>query len=159
VLRSVALAVAVLTASCGYRFVRPSAGLPGEVKAAWVPMLGNLTAEAGAEVFVTQALREQLQRWGALGGPEGPARLEGSVEQVTAGVLLASPGALPGYQLSATLSLKLVVDGETKAQTRVTEREAYLSGADVLLTEANRQAALRRLAETLAREGLDALRR
>lgn len=158
-MRWASLTLVVLSLSCGYRFVRPSAGLPGEVKAAWVPMLGNLTAEAGAEVFVTQALREQLQRWGALGGPDAQARLEGSLDQVTAGVLLASPGSLPGYQLSASLSLKLVVNGETRAQTRVTEREAYLSGADVLLTEANRQAALRRLAGTLAREGLDALRR
>ena len=46
---------------------------------------------------------------------------------------------------------------EVLAETVVSGNEDYPSGADLLLTEANRSAALRRLAEQMMREGYERL--
>lgn len=155
----VVLGAALAVSGCGYRVLRPSSGLPEGIAQAWVPMADNLTAEPQAEVLVTQALRERLGRAGALGDSMADAKVKASLEAVSVGVLVASPNVLPSYELTGVLALRLERGGRVLTSARVVEREGYLSGADVLLTEANRQAALRRLAETLAKEGWDALRR
>jgi hypothetical protein len=66
------------------------------------------------------------------------------------------------YQASAVVLLRLERDGRVLAETEVSGTEDFLPGTagvsgDVLEAEANRQAALHRLAETLMREGYDRL--
>jgi hypothetical protein len=143
---------------CGYRFTPPNASLPGGVRSVNARLLQNRTTEPSVEALVTQALREQLARSGLLGGESAEATLDGAVVSVGNGPLgFGSPGRLPIYRLSVTVQLTLARGGETLAQTSFTEAEEYASGADAVLTEANRAAALRRVCEVIARGGAERL--
>jgi hypothetical protein len=152
-----------LLCACGYRFTAPGGPLPQGIRAAQVPMMGNVTPEPSAETFFTQALREQLQRAGTLGGDAADARIEGTLLAVTSAPMVTSPtGRGPTYRLAAVVQLKLVRSGTVLADIQVAGDEDVqpaLKGTapDVLLTEANRQAGLRRLADTMMREGYERL--
>jgi hypothetical protein len=147
----------LLAASCGYRFTAPGGPLPRGIRAASVPMMSNATPEPSAETLFTQALREQLLRAGTLGGDAADARIEGTVTAVSSGPMIATPGKLPAYRITATVELKLLRGGEILSQAIVTGDEDVLSGANLLGTEANRQAGLHRLADSLMREGYERL--
>jgi hypothetical protein len=149
--------------SCGYRFTAPGGPLPQGIRAVQAPVFANATAEPNAEAFFTQALREQLIRAGTLGGDLAEARIEGTVLSVFS-VPMAVNAGRPTYRLSATVELKLMRGGAVLSATQVSGEEDVLSGqsdagADRLLigTESNRGAALRRLADTLMREGYERL--
>lgn len=150
------LAALLVVSACGYRFTAPGGQLPGGVRFAEAAILENRTAEPGAEVIFTEALRNQLARAAVLSNAP-QARIEGSIDQVSGAPLLAPPGRLPTYRLSASATLRLLKNGEELARAGISGDEEYLSGADVLLTEANRQAALKRLAQNLMREGYERL--
>ncbi len=156
-------AVLLLLCACGYRFTAPGGALPEGIRAVRAPVFENHTGEATAEIFFTQAFREQLTRAGTLGSDDAEAVVEGSLESVTGAVVLAGidrssgQGKLPTYRLSAAVHLRLQKEGRVLSETTVSGSEDYLSGADLLLTEANRSAALRRLAEQLMREGYERL--
>lgn len=154
-----ALVFLLLASGCGYRFTAPNASLPGGVRAAQVPYFQNNSAEPGADVAFTQAAREQLERAGRLGGPDAEAVLLGTVLGVSGGPFLPAPSLprQPVFRLSAVLSLKLQKGGVNLASATVSVTEEFPSGADVLLTESNRMAALRRVAEAAVREGLEQL--
>lgn len=149
--------------ACGYRFTAPGGALPEGVRAVRAPVFDNRTGEPTAELFFTQAFREQLTRAGTLGDEQSEAVVEGSLESVSGAPVLSGIdrttglGKLPTYRLSASVRLRLQMAGRVLAETTVSGSEDYLSGADVLLTEANRSAALRRLAEQLMREGYERL--
>lgn len=158
--RAFALAAALLvTGGCGYRVTAPNAALAGGLKAVAVPLFQNRTAEANAELTFTQAMREQLERAGRLGSGDAEGRLEGTLVAVTGGPYLGAPTLprQPAYRLSAVVELALKKGEQVVATVTVTGNEEFVSGADVLLTEANRAAALTRLADTLMREGLERL--
>ncbi len=146
----------VLLATCGYHFTRPGGVLPEGVEKVHAPVFLNKTPEPGAEALFTQSLREQLLRAGTL-ADEGAAQAElrGTLEAVSGAPLLVEPGKLATYRLNATVTLKLMKGDRVVTQAVVSGSEDYLSGADVLLTESNRQAALHRLADTLMREGYE----
>ncbi len=161
-MRSALALVALLSAGCGYRFAAPGGALPEGIRRIQAPVFDNHTAEPTAEVLFTQAFREQLGRAGVLGGDASEATVTGTLESVSAGVILVSISTdgiarLPTYRLNAMVKLSLVKDERVLAVAVVTGAEDYLSGADLLLTESNRQAALRRLAETMMREGYERL--
>ena len=146
-----------LLASCGYRFTAPNAALP--VRSAHVPFFINRTAEPGAEMAFTQAARDQLERAGRLGGPDAEGVLEGTILAVSSGPFLTAPALprQPVFRMSATISLTLKKNGVVVGGTTVAVSEEFPSGADVLLTESNRAAALRRLADAAVREGFERL--
>lgn len=148
-----------LLASCGYRFTAPNASLPGGVRSAHVPFFINRTAEPGAELPFTQAARDQLERSGRLGGPDAEGELEGTILGVGSGPFLQAPTLprQPVFRMVATLSLTLKKAGVVVGATTVSVSEEFPSGADVLLTESNRAATLRRLADAAVREGLERL--
>lgn len=154
-----AVVLLLLLSSCGYRFTAPNASLPGGVRAVQVPFFINRTAEPGAEMPFTQAARDQLDRAGRLGGPESEGLLEGTILGVSSGPILSAPTLprQPVFRMSATLSLTLKKNGQAVAGTTVSISEEFPSAADVLLTEANRAAALRRVADAAVREGLERL--
>ncbi|MBL8921043.1 MAG: hypothetical protein JNJ54_19430 [Myxococcaceae bacterium] len=156
-MRRSALAFAVLAASCAYRVVAPASELPGGLTSVHVPVFINQTSEAGAEAFFTQALRETYLRAGRLGGADAPGRVEGALVAVSSFPLVASPGRLPNYRFQATVKLTVVRDGAALNTVQVSGGEDYPAGADVLSSETNRGAALRRLAESLMREGAERL--
>ena len=153
----------LVVCACGYRFTAPGGALPEGVRAVRAPMFANNTGEPTAEILFTEAFREQLTRAGTLGGDNSLALVEGTLESIAGGAILSGIDRttgltkLPTYRLSATVSLRLQKDGRVLATTTVNGIEDYVSGADLLLTEANRSAALRRLAEQLMREGYERL--
>lgn len=149
--------VAAVLAGCGYRFTAPGGPLPQGLKAVRAPLFENATQEPGAEVLFTQALREQLERSGTLGDSATEPHVRGAVTGISGGPLVSTPGRLPNYRLSATVRLVLVSKGADLVSTEVTGAEDYPPGADLLLTEANRAAALRRLADSMMREGYERL--
>ena len=157
-----AVALVLAFCACGYRFAAPGGALPEGVRSVQAPVFDNRTGEPAAEILFTQAFRDQLTRAGNLGGEAAEATVEGSLDGVAAGPILASVSTegiakLPTYRLTASVHLKLVKAGRVLSEAVVGGSEDYLSGADLLLTEANRQAALRRLAETMMREGYERL--
>ncbi|MBE2253838.1 MAG: hypothetical protein IAE78_30185 [Myxococcus sp.] len=155
-MRGCALVMLVVT-GCGYRVVAPVRELPQGLVSVQVPVFANQTSEPGAEAFFTQALRENYLRAGRLGGEDAPGRIEGVLLSVSSFPLVASPGRLPNYRFLASAQLKLVKNGVLVNAVTVSGGEDYPAGADVLSSETNRGAALRRLAETLMREGAERL--
>ncbi|MCI0569586.1 MAG: LPS assembly lipoprotein LptE [Myxococcaceae bacterium] len=153
-----ALLLLVAVAGCGYRFVTPGSALPGGVRRVCAPVLVNRTAEPAAEALFTQALREGLVRQGLAAQDGCDATLRGELLAVSSGVGLAGPPAgVVSYRASATLRLTLQRGDEVLRTVEVAGGEDFLPGLDVMQTEANREAALHRLAQALAREALDRL--
>lgn len=149
----------MVAAGCGYRFATPGGALPGGARSVHVPVFENRSQEPSVEAFVTEAVRERYARAGLLGGAASETTLTGVVLGVTASptVVYNSTQGAPTYQVSATVQVTLAKGGVVLGQSVVSLMEEFPSGADVLLTEANRGAALRRLAEALARELVDRL--
>jgi hypothetical protein len=153
-----ALLVCLVPAGCGYRFTSAGAGFPQGIHKVFAPVIVNRTPEPGLEGIFTEALREQLDRGGYLGGEGSEGRLEGELLAVNGVVAQLAPGTSGPltYRVGATLRVKLFRGGTLLAQTDVTGTEDYLPAlrADVLTTEANRQAAIRRLASALATDAV-----
>jgi hypothetical protein len=160
------VAISLWTSACGYRFAAGPASLPEGIRAVSAPVFVNNTAEPGLQVVFTQALRDELGRAGVDARSDADAELAGELVSVWGGPSLLTtptPGPtrdafLASYRVFATARLRLAKAGKALGQLEVTGSEDYLPGADVLQTEANRQIALRRLAERLMREGCERLR-
>lgn len=144
---------------CGYRFSAPLSALPGGLTSVRVPVFANQSAEPTVELIFTQAAQDQLERAGRLGGDGAEGVLEGTILSVSSGPFLTSPelGRQPVFRLVAGVRLVLTRGGRIVASTEVSATEEFPSGADVLLTESNRSAALRRIAESAIREGWERL--
>jgi hypothetical protein len=175
---AVVAAALVAGLGCGYRFVPRDATLPEGVRSVCAPVFVNETPEPGLETLFTQALRQELVRAGTLGdGGACEARIEGIVtivnssptivtepiEEVREGDVIVQPGVpaqLASYRAFAEARLRLIKGEQVLSETSVSGTEDYLPGSgDVLEAEANRQAALHRLSETLMREGYERLAR
>jgi Lipopolysaccharide-assembly len=129
--------------------------------------------EPGVEAIFTQAFREQLLRAGVAGGPNSEARIEGEILSVDTGpTVLTVGGRLASYRVAARLRLRLVKNGRQLSSTDVTGFEDFIPSrevavlpdgsmdiaeGDVLRTETNRMSAIKRLAETMTRDGYDRL--
>ena len=154
-----ALCALVTLSACGYRFTAPNSSLPAGLKSVRVPIFNNGTAEPGAELYFTQAARDQLERAGRLGGDAADGVLDGTIIAVSSGPFMNAPELpkQPVFRLSVSLSLALKKNDVAVGTTTVALSEEFPSGADVLLTESNRGAALRRIADAAIREGLEKL--
>ncbi len=164
-------AVAIALSGCGYRFTAGGAPLPEGIRTLSSPVFVNRTPEPGVEGIFTQALREQLARAGVQGGEVSDAKVTGEVLGLGGGpTLIASDGKLASYRITAFVLLRLIKDGRTLTEVTVVGSEDYVPArqyvapsvtgggfttveGDVLLSEAQRGAAIRRLAETLMRDG------
>jgi outer membrane lipopolysaccharide assembly protein LptE/RlpB len=157
--RAASIAWVLVLAGCGYHFV--GAGLlPDGVRSVRAPIFRNHTSEPSLELAFTEAFRGELERRGELGAAAADGELQGEILAVGGTpTLLTSDHVLASYRLTATVRLRLVRNGKVLSAADVSGFEDYLpaQAGDVLLSEANRQAALKRLADTLAREGLDRL--
>jgi len=156
--RALAAAACFAALGCGYGFTAGGPGFPQGIRHVFAPVVVNRTTEPGLEGVFTEALREELARAGRLGGEGSEGRLEGELLTVGAGVAQIAPGTSGAltYRVSATLRVRLLRDGTLLASTDVSGTEDYLPAlrADVLTTEANRQAAIRRLASALAADAV-----
>ena len=102
------------------------------------------------------ALREELEARGRL-APEGASGPELTGELIS---LTSVPSALgaqgaSAFSLSATVRVRLRDATGVVYEDQAGWGEDYLAGVDVLGTEANRRAALRRLARNISRELLE----
>lgn len=148
--------VVLLLAGCGYRFVVPNA--PAGLTSVAVPVFQNHTTEPQVDALCTQALREHYQRAGVLGGDASDGTVEGTIVSVSSVPFLAAPErGLPTYRMSASVLLTMKKGAQVLRSITVSATEEYPSGADVLLTEANRATALRRLCDALMRDGAEQL--
>ncbi|SRR5712692_11924364 len=155
-----ALGLLLLLSGCGYRFTAGGAGLPGGIREVYAPIFVNKTPEPGLEAIFTQAMREQLIRAGVAGSSHSDAQLMGEVQSVSgAPTILTSGGTLASYRLFAQIGVRLRNNGADvpNAAVVVAGQEDYLPGKNILESEANRTAALRRLSESLARDAYDRL--
>ncbi len=148
--------VSLVTGGCGYRFVSDAPLLPESIRSVRVPLLDNRTFEPGLEAIFTQALRDQLGRIGVLGGEASDGAVTGELLSLTFDPV--QPGRLASYRLNAAAVLRLEKDGRVLATTRVSGVDQFLSGAGSLESDANRGAAIRRLAASMMRDGYERLR-
>ncbi len=154
------LALVLLLGACGYHFTAGGPSLAGGTRPVFVPVVVNKTSEAGLEVVFTEALREQLGRVGVLGGENSPAHIDGEILSVSAAPAVLSSSSAPrpsqalSYRVGVVLRVKLYRGSELLTQTDVVGSEDYLQGQrpDILSVEANRVAALKRLAAALAQD-------
>jgi len=156
--RALSLFVVLWTSGCGYHFTAGGAPLPEGIRAVRVPVFANKTAEPGLEAVFTDAMRLQLVRAGLDSPPNAEAEIRGEILSVSAaGTLLTTTNALASYRLYSEVHVRLLKNGRTLADAAVTGFTDFLPGVDVLQTEANRGAALQRLAATLAHDGYERL--
>ncbi|MCY1041362.1 LptE family protein [Corallococcus sp. bb12-1] len=153
--RAGVVAAAVLASGCGYRFSPWGSALPEGVGQVCAPIFINETPEPTLENLFTRYLRQQLIQAGRLASAPGcNATIEGVVLNVGASPTIVANN----YRVYTTVRLRLVKEGQLLGETVVAGTEDYLQGrGNVLEAEANRQAALARLAETLMRDGYDRL--
>jgi Lipopolysaccharide-assembly len=133
--------------ACGYAPVRGNAAHGVRVAA-----VKNDTAQAEAGGIFAAELRRELAGRGRL-EPDGSAAPELVAELVSLRSAPSGVGAEGGaasYNISAELRVRA-----PGFEDSVIGGEDYLTGVDVLGTEANRRAALRRLARTLAAEAIE----
>ncbi len=159
-MRLTALGLLPLLVGCGYRFTAGGAGLPGGIRQVYAPIFVNKTPEPGLEAIFTQAMREQLVRAGVAGDSTSDAQLVGEVQSVSsAPTILTSAGTLASYRVIAQIGVHLRSKGAVvpNAAAVVAGQEDYLPGKNILESESNRNAALRRLSESLARDAFDRL--
>jgi hypothetical protein len=151
------LVLVSLLLGCGYHFTGGAAALPDGIRAVRVPVFKNRTADVSVETTFTEAMRVQLERAQVLGGPASDAVLEGEVVALSTSQTPAANNALASYRLSGLVRLRLTRNGQVVSAADVSGFEDYLTGAsdDPLLSEANREEALHRLATSLAREGYE----
>lgn len=153
--RALLLVTWVLAAGCGYRLVVPGGSLPLGVTSVRVPVFENRSYEPNVEALVTEAVRERYARAGRLAGEAAEATVNGVVLDWRGGVAFAS--GRPTYQVSAMVRVTLKKGDQVLREVTVSQSETFTSGADVLLTESNRGAAMRRLTELLARDVVEQL--
>ena len=152
--RAVALAAVVAAAGCGcgYGFAAGAGRLPPGAESVFVRPLETRTTDAETGALVAAALRRELARRGADGGPGARARIEGAVEDTS----FAASTPTGASRVGITVSVSLLVDGKLVAEQRAVRRdEDYLAGQDPLESEGRRRVALRRAADAVAREILE----
>jgi lipopolysaccharide assembly LptE-like protein len=139
--------LALVSLGCGYAPVRGRA-----VEGLRVAPVKNATAQAEAGGIFATELRRELAGRGRL-EPDGSSAKELQAELVTLRSVpsgVGTEGGAVSYRIDAELRIRA---GEYS--DAVAGGEDYLTGVDVLGTEANRRAALRRLARTLATEAIE----
>ncbi|MFL5260824.1 MAG: LPS assembly lipoprotein LptE [Anaeromyxobacteraceae bacterium] len=148
-MRLVALGLALVLSGCGYGFAAGVGRLPPGAEHVFVRPLEDHTTDAELGGLVAAALRGELARRGADGGPGGRARIEGAVEESTFG-----PSSPNGSTWRAVLvvSARLVIDGTVARESRARREEDWLAGQDPLESEGRRRLALRRAAAAIARD-------
>lgn len=149
-------ALSLAYAGCGYQLARTGA-LPRGARAVRVAAVQNRTAQAEAGGLFGSALRDELTARGELAGEAGGAPLlEAELLALRNAPSAFGAATAPAFRVEADLRFKLrEPTGAVSYEDAATGAEDYLVGVDVLGTEANRRAALRRLAVALAREAVE----
>jgi hypothetical protein len=136
----------VLAAACGYTMAR------GGAAPLRVSSFRNATAQVEAGGLFASALREEVSARGRLSESEGPA-LQGELLAIRSGPSAINAGGALAFRVDCDVVLRVLEPaGNVSYEDRGTFGDDYLVGVDVLGTEANRRAALRRVAKAASRE-------
>lgn len=151
-------------AGCGYEFVRPSMGVAGAHTIA-IDAFTNDTIEPGLDTMVTDALRREFARRGALRLVEDDQAadlvLSGQVARMS-----ISSRSFSSVQFALEYEVRLSLRAELKRRggeevrldpRALTASDRYLSSADVEISRTYRQEALRRVSDMIAGRIADAL--
>lgn len=166
-MRRAAAVIALLLwgSGCGYRFAAGGDPLPDGVTAVRSPIFANHTPEPGLETVFTRSLRTELMRSGVSTSDDAAAEITGELINVWGGPTILTTPQVPGeaptlasYRVFAIVRVRLLKSGQVLREAEVSGAEDYLPGQEILRTEANRQEALRRLADRLMRDAYDRLR-
>jgi len=151
-----ALLASLLLAGCGYSLAS-GARLPGGGRALRVAPFANQTALAEAGGLFAGAARDTLAAHGRLAseGDERAAELTGELRAIHDSPSALGATGASAFHLDAEVLLRIRGPQGTAYEDTARAGEDYLQGVDVLGTEANRRAALRRLADKLMREALE----
>jgi outer membrane lipopolysaccharide assembly protein LptE/RlpB len=155
--------LAALTA-CGYSLVRYGGGL-GEIRSVAVVTLANASNEPNAGVIVSDALRREFLRRGAVDVIDDPGAADlvvrGEVERVASdGRSFSSVDLALEFELTLEVDLHFdLADGSTASVGGRSQRESerYLASADLEATRKNRREALHRVASIVAGRVYDSL--
>jgi len=156
------LLLVLLALGCGYRVVTGRAVLPGGGRQLVIGQVVNLSSEPAAGAWLTEALHRQAGRAGleVAASGRGP-RLRVRLRDVSARPLAVSlvGGRYRARQqvVEAGIQVELLEGQQLLSRCRLHEQESYLSAPDLRGGEANRQVALRRVFERLARRSLECL--
>jgi hypothetical protein len=103
-------------------------------------------------------LREYLARSGSLVESNADATIHGEILTSNFGPhMVTVDRRLVNYRMNVVAVFRLQKADRVLAQGVVQVEEDFLPGGDVTLTESNRAAALHRVAESLARDGVERL--
>jgi hypothetical protein len=129
-----------------------------EIRSIAIPTFINETYEAGIETIVTNALLAELVRDGRIkvvGEDEADAIMEGTVRSFSISSVAYDPtGVVLEYRtwVSLDVMVKRHKRGEVLWSKRgLTESDVYRVSSDVLLTEAEKERAIQKIATELAR--------
>ena len=148
----IAAAWAVLEAGCGYGFSN-GGKLPKGATGLRVAPVNNRTAQAEVGGIFEGALREELLARGQLSEAGEAPRLDLEVFALKAAPSSVNFTGAFTFRLDADVRAHLYDQGGAELLAdQLIASEDYLAGVDVVGTEANRRAALRRLARNAARE-------
>ena len=151
------VAIFLSLAGCGYRFV----GMENRsgVNTIAIPLFLNLTAEAGLENFITNAVREKFMRSKRIklvGEKEAEAVLVGTVQAISlVPVSLTREGLTLETRatVGVNVTLKRMGNGKDIWQApNLNFRQDYLSNADFPTNERRKEEALRRIARELGEQ-------
>jgi Lipopolysaccharide-assembly len=150
------LVLSLMSAGCGYQLAQTGT-LPRAARAVRVGAVANRTAQAEAGGLFGAALRDELSARGELAGEAaGAPLLETELAALRNAPSAFGAATAPAFRVEAELRFKLRENtGAITYEDAAAGGEDYLVGIDVLGTEANRRAALRRLAAAMAREAVE----
>lgn len=160
--------IAALAVGCGYRFSVATGELPGGGRRLVIPQAAQRGAEPWMAVHFTRVLRAEAESAGLrLVDPEA-----GEDEQPVFKARLAEAVAVPRgvamfggsfrareQEVAVRVEFELAGGGQAPRRFVLSDRQSYLSAPDLRGTEANRQLALRRLLDRLARQAVERLAR
>ncbi len=151
------LALPVLFSACGYHRVERSAAIPSWIKTIYIAPFSNRSSELLLGVWITDDLRREFLRGGALAlAPRDQADviLEGDVIRVeTAGLSFLTYNQATERRISAECALKIIdrKTGQVLWQTNNLNRdEGFLVGQDLVQTEGFKEGALKQLSRYMA---------
>ena len=158
------LSLALLCGGCGYKQVKYGRAL-GDARHVSIQTLSNDSDEPGIEMMVSEALRREFLRRGAVSlaanAKDADLVLRGRVLRIRTQPRSFSAVVL-ALEYSVTLEIDLVVslrDGERVPidARSLNQTEIYLASADLEVGRKNRDEALRRISTLLAARVYDAI--
>jgi len=150
--------VLLVEMGCGYRFAGEGFGPSPEIQSIAIPTFTNRTYEAGIETTVTNSLLAELikdRRLRVVGEDGADAIMEGTVTSFSTESVAYDPAGLV-LEYRTWVSLDVMVRRHKRGEVlwsrrELTESEVYRVSSSVLFTEAEKERAIRKIAEKLAR--------